>query len=142
MDWKTWTKISGVILFIIAVTGFYLSNFHKQGVELSIQNFPENLDSLDTEQDISFSFFIYNQGDTTAFVDAIILVREYADGSQVADTATISPEKDFTLEPGESKEISITLPPEEKEYTLSAEIFYEEQKISSEKIPVVWGTLL
>ncbi len=142
MNWKTWTKISAVILFIIAVTGFYLSNFHKDGVVLSIEDFPENLDSLEATQDIAFSFYIYNQGDETAFVKSIVLQRNYPDGSSVADTPQINPSSDFTIEPGESKQVSITLPAQENPYTLLAEIYYDDQKISSNLIPVAWGTLL
>ena len=144
MDWKTWTKISAVILFIIVVAGFFFSSILSQGVSFSIQNFPQSLDSLETSEDISFSFYIYNEGDATAFVESIILLRYYEDDSQVADTISISPSKDFTIEPGESKEILVTLPnsEEEKEYTIQAEIFYSNNKLLSNTIPVAWGTLL
>ncbi|MDP3728736.1 MAG: hypothetical protein Q8R18_04760 [bacterium] len=144
MDWKTWTKISAVILFIIAIAGFYLNNFYNEGVELSIQNFPEHLDSLETSEDISFSFYLYNEGDTTAFVESILLVRYEEDGAQVADTVYVIPSRDFTIEPGESKEILVVLPSseKEKEYSLTAEIFYDNNKLLSNTIPVAWGTLL
>ncbi len=142
MEWKTWTKISGVILFLIAVTGFYLANFHSEGVVLTIEDFPDNLDSLDSTEEITFSFYIYNSGDETAFVKSIILQRDYADASQVADTAQIDPPSDFSLEPGQSKLISITLPPQENAYSLTAEIYYDDEKLSSNTISVAWGTLL
>jgi len=144
MSWQTWTKISSVILFIIAILGFYYANYYHEGPALTIENFPVNLDSLDTTDDIQFSFFLYNGGDQTAFVKSIILLRSYEDGSQVADAATIAPMSDFSIEPGESKEILVTLPApdEDTSYTLSAEIFYTDEKVVSETIPVVWGALL
>src|SRR3989344_5322308 len=141
MNWKTWTKISGVILFIIALTGFYLSNFHKEGVVLSIEDFPQDLDSLDRNADINFSFYLYNQGDETAFVKSIILQRYDEEGSALADTVEINPQSDFTIEAGDSKQIFIILPAQESLYTLTAEIYYDEKKIRSDTIPVVWGTL-
>ncbi|MDP3728045.1 MAG: hypothetical protein Q8R18_01185 [bacterium] len=42
MNWKTWTKISAVILFIIVIAGFYLSNFYSEGAVLEIQNAPSS----------------------------------------------------------------------------------------------------
>jgi len=142
MNWQTWTKISGVILFIIAVTGFYLNNFYSEGVILTIQDFPEHLDSLETTEDISFSFYLYNQGDETAFVKSIILLREYEDGTQVADTVEIHAQSDFIVKPAESTQILVTLSPQESPYSLTAEIFYDNQKLLSNTIPVAWGTLL
>ena len=142
MDWKTWTKISGVILFVIAVTGFYLANFHTEGVILTIEDFPEGLDSLETTQDITFSFYLYNQGDETAFVKSILLQRYDEEGSALADTVEINPQSDFTIEAGDSKQIFIILPAQESQYTLTVEIYYDEKKIRSDTIPVVWGTLL
>ena len=144
MDRKTWTKISGIILFIIAITGFYLSNFHREGVVLTIENFPQKVDSLQNTKDISFSFYLYNTGDKTAFVKSIILLRYYEDGSQVADTVEINPKSDFAIAPGESKEILVTVPArdEDTKYTLTAEVFYDDKKLVSNTIPVAWGTLL
>lgn len=130
MNWKTWTKISGVILFIIAVAGFYLGNFYSEGVILSIEDFPQKLDSLDTTKDISFSFYIYNTGDETTFVKSIILLRKYEDGTQVADTVEIKPQSGFVIAPGESTQIQVTLPPQEKPYSLEAEIFYDKDRKS------------
>src|SRR3989344_5351937 len=73
MDWKTWTKISAVILFIIAVTGFYLNNFYSEGAVLEIQNIPSSseLGRLKASEDYTFIFSLYNTGDSTAFVDII-----------------------------------------------------------------------
>ena len=144
MSWKTWTKISGIILFILAIAGFYYTNVYKEGAVIAIQNFPENLDSLDGAKDITFSFYLYNTGDETAFVESIILLRYFEDGSQVTDAIEINPKSDFPLAPGESQEIFVTLPSQEEKrfYTLIAEVFYNNQKVMSDTIPVAWGTLL
>ena len=142
MSWQTWTKISGVILFILAVAGFYLGNFYNEGVILSIEDFPQHLDSLETTEDIQFSFYLYNSGEETAFVKSIILLRNYEDGSQVADAIEINPQSDFVIAAGESTQITVILPAQENPYSLTAEIFYDDTKLISETIPVVWGTLL
>lgn len=146
MHWKTWTKISSIILLLLAIAGFYYANYHKEGAVLSIQNFPAatDLDSIDTSKGISFSFFLYNKGDQVAFVKSIIFLRYAEDGSQVTDTLTVDPKSDFTVDPGETKEIKVSLPAsgEEQSYSLAAEVFYDEEKISSETVPVRWGALL
>ncbi len=144
MNWQTWTKFSSIILFIIAVTGFYLGNFYADGVILNIDNFPQSLSSLDNDQDIFFTFYLYNKGDTTAFIQSITLDRSYEDGTLVADTEQITPKEDFSIAPGESKEISIILPnsAENKQYSLQATIYFDNEKLSTNSILVAWGTLL
>ena len=145
MSWQTWTKISGLILFIIAIAGFYLSNIHNVGVILNIENFPQQLDALDISKDIPFTFYIYNEGDKTAFVQSIYISMKTTESIAITEKAIeITPQKDFTIEPGESKEITVLLPaPNEKRtYTLVAEVFYDGKKLSSNAIPVAWGTLL
>ena len=77
MNWKTWTKITAVIIFLIAIANFYYAHYYNEGPIVSIENFPSetDLDSLSTTDDISFSFFLYNNGDETAFVKSILLMR-------------------------------------------------------------------
>ncbi len=143
MNWKTWTKITASILFIIVIANFYYDHYYQQDSILTIQNFPTKLSSLDSSKDISFSFFIYNEGNKPAFVKTIILLR-YEGDNQILDSVTIEPSTDFSINSKESQEVTITLPTtnELKEYSLKAEIFYDNDKISSETIPVKFGGLI
>ena len=146
MSWKTWTKISGVILFVIAILGFYYGNFYKEGPSLSIQNFPSltDLDSLDYTKDISFSFFLYNAGGQTTFVKSVIILEYDDQAKQITTPITIDPSRDFAIAPGETKEIKVTLPAANKDFsgTITAEIFYDSQKLVSQTIPLSWGGIL
>ena len=140
MRWKTWAKISSVVLFIIAVTGFYYANFSEKEAVLSIENFPSHLQSFDQEEDIRFSFFLYNSGEQTSFVKSIFLERYAPDGSAVLEDTQISPEKDFSVAPGESIDIVITLPPSlnARAYQMTVVVLYEDGVLRSETIPVAW----
>ena len=146
MNWKTWTKITAVIIFLIAIANFYYSHYYNEGPIVSIENFPSetDLDSLSTTDDISFSFFLYNNGDETAFVKSILLMRYDSENNLVSTYYTIDPSFDFYISEGESQEINVILPaPDESlSYSLNAEVFTENGKIVSSTIPVVWGSLL
>lgn len=146
MNWKTWTKIAAVVAFIILIANFYYAHYYKEGPVLSIENFPtdKDLDSLSTTQDISFSFFIYNNGDETAFVKSIILMRYDSQGNLITTEYSMDPKFDFYIASSESQGIKVTLPaPEESlSYNLSAEVFTENDKLTSATVPVVWGSLL
>lgn len=146
MAWQTWTKVSSVILFIIAILGFYYSTYYTEGSTVTIQNFPSvtELDSLDPTEDITFSFFIYNEGGETAFVRSVIVLEYDEDQNQVTVPVTISPRNDFAIQPGETKEVVVTLaaPGEEARYTLAVEVFYDGDKVTSATVPVQWGSLL
>ena len=145
MHWKTWTKISSVALFVIAVLGFYYANYYQKEAVLTIQNFPTavDLDSLDTTEDITFTFFLYNEGEETAFVRSIIVLVYDEDQTQATFPVTISPRSDFTIAAKETKEITVALsaPGANARYTLAAEIFYDGTKAVSETVPVLWGGL-
>ncbi|MBI5797718.1 hypothetical protein HZA98_02315 [Candidatus Woesearchaeota archaeon] len=146
MEWKTWSRLSGVILFIIAIAGFYYAHLYHGSSKLEIQNFPSetDLDSLNPTQDISFSFFLYNTGEKTAFVKSIILLEYDEQGKQKTTAVIVSPKTDFAINSKESREINVTLPSPQKEiqYSLSAQIYYDNNKINSETVPVRWGGLL
>mgnify|MGYP003965754887 CR=1 FL=1 len=142
MDWQTWTKISGVILFIIAIVGF-AGNYYIKGPMLEIQNFPglTDLDALNNDEDISFTFFLYNTGDKTAFVKSIKLNDQ---GNNFRNPTFIDPSSDFSINPGESKEVSVTLssPGKDGGYSVSAQVYYNNRNIKSSYVPVLWGGLL
>ena len=146
MNWKTWTKITAVVAFMILVANFYYSHYYSEGPIVSIENFPSDsdLDSLSTTDDISFSFFLYNNGDETAFVKSVILMRYDPDGNLITTDYTLDPKYDFYIASGESQEINVILsaPDESLSYSLNAEVFTENGKITSNSVPVVWGSLL
>ena len=146
MEWKTWTKISAVILFLLAITGFYLANFHHLGVVLSLEDFPQQLASLDSSKDIPFTFYIYNTGDETAFIQSVYVQTVSEESVQIIQRSIeVTPKGDFEIKEGESQQITVLLPTpgESTNFTLTAQVFYnDDQSISSETIPLVWGTLL
>lgn len=140
MNWKTWTKIAAVILFIIAIVNFYFAYFHNPTAELTIQNFPEALDSLDNEKDITFSFFLYNDGNKPAFVNSMVFTK---DGDlEILSGVSISPNSDFSINAQESREVQVTLPAlnEDGGYELTATIYYNEEKLSDSTF-VNWGSI-
>lgn len=143
MNWKTWTKITAIILFTIAIANFYYDHYYQQDSVLSIQNFPTELNSIDKNKEINFTFFIYNDGNKPAFVNSVILLR-YEGETQILDRTTITPYWDFAIPSKKSQEIQVTLPAsnEQKEYSLQAEVFYDDKKISTEIIPVKFGGLI
>jgi hypothetical protein len=146
MDWKTWTKLSGIILFAIAVSNFYLGNFYSEGVVLSIENFPGkfDLDTTSMSENITFSFFLYNTGSTSAFVDNILISNLYGTRSTQGHIL-INPVENFIVEPGFSKEIFVTLPAPDQifEGEVALVVYYDNDKaIHSPSIPVKWGSLL
>ena len=136
MDWKTWTKISGVILFIIAIVGF-AGNYYIKGPSLEIQNFPgpADLDTLDVSEDITFTFFLYNTGDRSAFVKNIVVNYDLTTAIEV------NPQSDFAINAGDSQEVTVVLPTPNTggEYSLSLDVFYNKKTISSETVPLIWG---
>ncbi|MSR86033.1 hypothetical protein EXS74_01400 [Candidatus Woesearchaeota archaeon] len=146
MEWQTWTKISAVVLFILAIAGFYLSNFHSEGVILSIEDFPQKLDSLDANKDISFTFYIYNTGDKTAFIQSVYVTTVSGESVQIIERSIeVTPQNDFKIEEDSSQEITVLLPSPgaAANFTLTAQVFYDDDKsLTSEQIPVAWGTLL
>lgn len=135
MNWQTWTKISGAILFIIAITGFYLSNFYQEGAVLEIQNLPSssNLERLKVSEDYTFTFSLYNIGDKTAFVDIISV------NTDPALVTELSPSS-LSIEEKQTKDIQVTLtaPGRETETAITITVFYGEEKAISKTLQAEW----
>lgn len=125
MSWQTWTKISGVILFIIAVAGFYLGNFYSEGAVLEIQNFPSSSDlrSVKASEDYTFTFSLYNTGDETAFVDIISVSTDPQLFTEV-NPSTLS------IEEKQTEDVQVTLTAPETETTITVTVFYGEKSVS------------
>jgi len=141
MNWKTWTKISAVILFLIAVTTFYINYIQKEEANLELQNFPTILTSL-SEDDLEFNFFLYNSGEKTAFVDYIVIFRYDDETTPIVFPIEITPYEDFSVEGEGYQEIQVSIPYEpDGFYDIQAEIYYDDIKLSSEKIPVLFGEM-
>ena len=131
MDWKTWTKISAVILFIIAVTGFYLNNFYSEGAVLEIQNIPSSseLGRLKVSEDYTFIFSLYNTGDSTAFVDIISVSTDPKLITEIHPSSLSIEEKQI-----KDIQILVTAPQKETETTMTITIFYGDKSLSQTAI--------
>ncbi len=144
MRWQTWTRFTAVILFLITVATFYFTYFDTEDPTLTFVGFPgdSDLDSLDNTEDITFTLYISNSAEETAFVDAVV-VTVYDVESEVG-IATVEPDKDFYVTSDTPSEVFVTLeaPGEDTEYTLITEVYYGEEKLVSDEVPVSWGTLL
>ena len=150
MNWRTWTRFTAVVFFFIAVLTFYFT-YSGEVIEnealLEFKNFPTetDLDSLATDQNIDFSFFLYNSGDTTAFVDRIFVYLLDEEGDLIREAGTIIPEKDFSITGKGDAEVLVSLltTNEEESSYLSIEVYYDDEQIlTSELVPVTWGSLL
>ena len=115
------TSAGIIIALILSIVGFYNDYFAEETPQLSIQSFPTSINTFDQE----FSFFLYNEGEKPAFIDYI-----YLDGAE----ATISPQKDFVVNPLESYKITIYL--ENPEQSIQTHVYFGEGKISSDKITI------
>ena len=131
MDWKTWTKISAVILFIIAVTGFYLNNFYSEGAVLEIQNIPSSseLGRFKASEDYTFIFSLYNTGDSTAFVDIISVSTDPKLITEIHPSSLSIEEKQI-----KDIQILVTAPQKETETTMTITIFYGDKSLSQTAI--------
>jgi hypothetical protein len=150
MKWRTWTRFTAVVFFIIAVLTFYFAysgEVIETDASLEFQNFPTetDLDLLELDQNIDFTFFLYNTGDATAFVDRVFISLLDEDGNLIREAETIIPEEDFSITDRGDVEILVSLsaPGEVESSYLSIEVYYDdEQTLTSELVPVTWGTLL
>jgi len=131
MDWKTWTKISAVILFVIAVTGFYLNNFYSEGAVLEIQNIPSTseLGRLKASEDYTFTFSLYNTGDKVAFVDIILVSTDPKLITEIYPSSLYIEEKQI-----KDIQILVTAPETETETTISITVFYGDKSVSQTTI--------
>lgn len=135
MEWKTWARISAVILFLLTLTGFYFNYFYFQGPVLEIQNFPlsSDLERLKTSEDYSFTFSLYNTGDRTAFVDIISIRTEPTLFSEVDPLSLTIKEKQT-----EDIQINLGAPKTETETTLTITVFYDGGKSISKTAILKW----
>lgn len=148
MNWRTWTRFTAVVFFFIAVLTFYFT-YSGEVIEaeafLEFQNLPTetDLDSLELSSDIEFSFFLYNTGDRTAFVDRVFVYLLDEDGNLIREAETIIPEKDFSVAGDAEVLVSLSAPNEIESSYLSIEVYYDDEQIlTSELVPVTWGSLL
>jgi len=142
MRWQTWTRFTAVVFFLMTIGTFYFTYFDTEDPTLTFIGFPEELDSLDNTEDIIFTLYLSNSGDDPAFIDAVVVT--VLNGDEEVDIATIDPDKDFSVSSdGTATELSVTLeaPGEDAEYTLITEVYYGEEKLASNEIPVSWGSL-
>ena len=137
MGWKTWSKVTATILFIIAIVTFYLNFIQPDMAALELHGLPSDtdLDSLDITEDLTFSFFLYNGGDKPAFIDSIKIVgyEEYV----------VDPVSSFEVDKEDSKEILIVLKAPEEELSSSIKIaVYSDNVLETSQIPFAWGEFL
>lgn len=145
MNWKTFARVSAVILLLIALTNFYFAYFGKEGPHVEFRNIPSSteLDSLDVKRPINFSFFLYNSGDEAAFVKEIN-GKIQPDDVLPAGTLTISPSGDLSILPKDSQEITVQIlsPGQKFQGNLTIMVFYESTILLSDQIPVSFGAIL
>ena len=126
------TTIGIILALSISLFNTYTAYFVAETPDLSFQSFPTELNSLETNEDIEFTFFLYNEGTKPAFVDYIWL--DDLD-------SVITPQKDIMIKPQESQSITITLNTPNMEFVndFTTHIYYGNNKLSSEKVMVNWG---
>ena len=81
---ETFAHIAGILALVILGINLYYD--HVQGPELSIQFFPSEYNGItkfDVNEDITFSFKIYNDGGKTAFVDYIWINQITGSGNEL-----------------------------------------------------------
>lgn len=137
MRWKTWARVSAIILFVIAVAGFYLNNFYEKGPLLEIQNFPSSSDLrlLRNSEDYTFTFSLYNKGDVTAFVDVISVDTQPFIGTSVVPQY-------LSVEGGKTEDVQVILSAlgAETETNITVTIFYADSKFVSKTVQAKWVT--
>jgi len=141
LTWNNWTKFTAVVIFLMTVLGFYFtySAYFNPNASLEFRDFPSetDLDTLALDENIEFSFFLYNKGEGPAIVQRVILYNE--------ENSLIEPEKDFSIEAKGTQEVKVTLYSygEEKSDSIYVEVFYDDdEKIVSQEVPISWGSLL
>jgi hypothetical protein len=143
IPWETLAQIAVILALLLTGINIYLNYF--RGPNISIQSFPSELDLYQSniDENISFSFNLYNSGGKTAFVEYIFINQILGVGNELNYLgAQYFPEDSFYINPGETKEVNITLPaPHSKEiinFRVSITYYPEQKYISSEIIPARW----
>ena len=141
---ETFAHIAGVLALVILGINLYYD--HVQGPDLSIQSFPSEYSGItkfDANEDITFSFKIYNDGGKTAFIEHIFIDQITGSGNELHYVgAHADPYTDFYIVSGETKEINITLPAPHSKITNEIKILIrygpEFKLVESKVIPITW----
>ncbi len=129
-------KIIGLFMALLTLLstglGVYYTYFDEPPVNnalLSVENLDDQHE-FDVDKDVEFSFFLYNKGGESAFVDYVQL-----------QGAEIEPQSDFVVGSGESLEIDVVLeaPGEEFEVIKTLEVWFDEDDYIQNEINVRWG---
>jgi len=124
-------KVIGVIATVIAILSGGLGLYYGyvvNGDELSIVSLPSEVSSYGVDEDVDFSFFVYNSGDRVGFVDYI-----YVDYDYLVDVES------FSVKAGESQEVNVKLiaPGEKFDGEVLVQVWSEDKRIE-EKINARW----
>ena len=141
---ETIAHIAGVLALIILGVDIYYTHF--TGPDISIQSFPSEYTGItqyDINEDIVFNFQLHNSGGKTAFIKYIFIRQVTGSGNEIRySRAKSDPTSDFYIDPGETKEIKVTLPAPKAMITneFKIEVWYEPgfNFIESETVPVSW----
>jgi hypothetical protein len=130
------TSIGVIIAIVLSVVNMYNTYFVEDTPYLTLQSFPYEVSTLHVDENIEFTFFLYNEGEKPAFVDYI-----YIGDSNVI----IEPKEDFVVHPYDSTSVTVILPKQTGATTeeIQLDIYFGpgNQKISSDLILAQWGTL-
>lgn len=135
---KRWIILSVILLIIFAGT-YYAT----RGPELTIENLPgiTDLQTQDVNQPIFFTFLLENTGHATASVQPIEILLYNAEGTILPGPVATDPAENFTLDPGEKKEITVGIaaPMRKTEAIVSIGITYDNDQKVSATAPMRWG---
>lgn len=120
-----------VLTLLSTVLGVYYSYFHESDAELIFEGLPTELHEYDNTINSEFSFFLYNFGGATSFIDYVYI--DYP--------SEIVPKQSFAIGSGDTQEVlvGLTAPNEDVNETFVIEVWYDDTMIRSNKINVRWG---
>jgi len=126
------TTIGIFVALILSLVNTYNDYFVEEIPEVTFQSMPLELSTVGIENEIEFTFFLYNEGTKPAFIDYINI--EDID-------AQVSPKKDFVINPGESKEVIVVFdaPGKTNSDEFQVRVYYGQGRAYSETIPISWG---
>lgn len=142
---ETIAHIAGVLALIILGVDIYYTHF--TGPDISIQSFPSEytgIEQYDINEDIVINFKLHNSGGKTAFIRCIFIYQVTGSGNEILYSGAKSyPTRDFYIDPGETKEIKLTLPAPKARITNEFKIGVwcepGNNFIESETVPVSWN---
>ncbi|MFH1972074.1 MAG: hypothetical protein ABIJ18_01205 [archaeon] len=126
------STIGVLIALTLSIVNIYNTYFVEEIPELTFQSMPLELSTVDIDNEIYFTFFLYNEGVKPAFVD-------YIDLGDI--DAQVNPKKDFVINPGETKEVNVVFEAPGKSYSneFQVRVYYGQGRVYSEIIPLNWG---